>query len=310
MSKILIFLLILFINYLFANKTPIYTKIYTQQYSSTSHEIVKDPQTFKKISELIWEIKNVNLLGLGIKIPTKNKIKFNFSIEAMLNDNKGLMNDYDWLKDDNSNWSDWSTHPNTNITNITNMDFNLEYKLKSNKYKMNYLLNLGASRRHHTFKSYGGDYIYSSDDAFRDNIGTFDNILGISYEETFTSLYIKASLYKPINRFYFNASFLYSPLTYIENIDTHHLRGFTNTNIFYISSMYESSFDIRYYIQKNISIGIDYKYRVYPQSNGTTTRIYFEDTNDAKVGDSYRYSGASIKSSSNSFTNFAIVLKF
>jgi len=302
--------IILFSNNSFGKKTSIYTKIYTTQYSSTSNEIVNDPNTRKKLSELIWEIDNITLIGIGLKIPTKKNLKLNGSIEFLPMRQKALMNDYDWLKDDTSNWSDWSNHPNTKIENIINLDLNTEYKSKSNLFKYKYLLNTGVSLRHHSFKAYGGSYVYSSNNGFRDKTGTFDNSLGISYEETFVSLYLKGTAFKIIDKYYFNASFLYSPATFIKNKDTHHDRGFINNNTFSISSMYEYGLIIKYFIKKNISIGIDYKYRTYLESKGRTNRTYYKTTNEGNAGDSYSYTGASIKSTSTSYTNFTIVFKF
>jgi plasminogen activator len=311
MFKIFILLAILFSNYLFG-KTKFYLQTYSTIYNSVSNEIVYDPNTNKKLSELIWETGDVSLLGLKLKIIPNKKVKLNLLIEKMLFDNMGTMNDYDWLSDTHSEWSDWSTHPNTVITDITKFNVNIQYNLPKDKYKNLYIVKLGMKMKYHSFKSYGGSYIYSSNGNFRNKIGEFNNNLGISYEETFMNFYIKGEFIKVINKLLLKASLAFSPIVLSANTDTHYLRSFTNNNTFNPTYMYEYELGLNYSINDGVLLGFNYSKSKYNEATGTTTRTYFADnsTDNAKNGDTYTYDGAGLKNTASSKVILSVIFKF
>ena len=321
MFKILILSLIFLPSFLLSKPLPIYTKVYLSNYSSESSEIVNDPSTNKKISELIWEIENTSLLGIGFHIPSKNNFKLNLSYQTMLGKNNGTMNDYDWLKDYTTEWSDWSTHPNTKITNISILDINLQYDFKKDKYGNNYIIYGGYKVEEHGFEAYDGSYIYTDSNStnsndFRQKSGSF-NGLGITYKETFKSLYLKGMFEKYIDDFVFKGFLTYSPFVIVTNEDTHHFRSFTNTNTFDATSMYEVGFGISYYFRKDLALGFDYTKRVYLETDGNTNRYYYDTTTDKyddgtliPKGTTSIYSGAGIKNESTTNTFLQLTFKF
>lgn len=316
MLKIFLISLLFFVNIIYANNLPIYGKVYISNYSSKSSELVYNPATNQKISELIWKIDNLPLLGFAIQIPSKKKFKFNLNYQTKFTNTKAQMDDYDWLKSYTTDWSDWSTHPNTKIVSTSIIDINLQYNLKDDKYGNSYILYAGYKIEEHSFEAYDGSYTYTNRDSnnpvdFRKELGSITG-LGITYEEKFKSFYLKGLFLKEMDRFLLKGSFTYSPFVIASNKDNHHFRSFINTNSYNYSSMYEIGLGLNYYIRTNIAIGFDYVIRVYDEARGTTSRTYYANnaTDGATAGDTSIYSGAGIKSEVNSMTNLKVIFKF
>ncbi|MCK5293043.1 MAG: omptin family outer membrane protease [Arcobacteraceae bacterium] len=316
MLKIILLSFFLFATSLFSKNLPIYGNVYLSQYSSQSSEIVYESNSGKKLSELIWKIDNVSLFGIGFQVPCQNKFKFNLNYQSMITENSGMMTDYDWLKDYTTDWSDRSIHPTTKITNISIFDINLQYDLKNNKYGNRYIVYAGYKVEEHGFEAWDGSYIYSSNNGFRDKNGIF-NGLGITYKEEFKSFYLKGMAIKSVDDFVLKGFISYSPFVIVTNEDTHHFRSFTNTNSFNSTTMYEVGFMLNYYLSRDILIGLDYTKRVYNETDGTTSRYYYDTTidkyNDGTVipkGTRLVYGGAGIKSESTTNTFLKVTFKF
>ena len=124
-----ILILLLFISTLYSNDI-VNRQISITSLDTTSHELVYDPNGGKKLSELIWDAQQVQMLDFKFDylISRKSFIQVNYKINLSID---ATMDDYDWLKDDTSDWSDWSHHPNTILDNFTIFDISLNNKIKS-----------------------------------------------------------------------------------------------------------------------------------------------------------------------------------
>ncbi len=272
---------------------------------STSHEYVYNLS--HKNSELIWEAENVRLLGLQFDYLISKDSFFQFIYKQNIS-NDAQMDDYDWLKDYTSDWSHWSTHPNTVLDNYTILDLSVHYRLQSkSSVEQNFIV--GYKDIAKSFRAYDGTFIYSTDNGFRDNPFTSKG-LGISYEESFKSLYMGFSLKKEFTHFSISGIFKYSPLVVAINRDTHHKRYYVDTNEFDTTTMTDIGIKVEYPIKKNISIVYKYQNLNYEETRGILTRSYYDGATEKTAGTVTAYSGAAGISNSYSSSGLALVVKF
>jgi len=284
--------------------------------NSTSYEIVNDPNTGKQISELIWEAKGVNMIGLKLNYQIQDSHIISLSYKTNITDGDSVMDDYDWIKDYTTEWSHWSHHPNTKLESLTIFDLNFNRKI-SPIFNMESYFVVGYKVENKKFKAYDGSFIYSSDYGFRDNI--FDMTgLGITYEETFNTLYTGLSMSKKYSKFILKGKLLYSPLVKSKNKDNHHNRSFINSNTFGNTTMISLDLGAEIPYKINTKFEITYSNVKYSETSGTTRRRYYADTyyKDDKgniqlipEGTLNVYGGAGI-SNSYSMLNISIMHKF
>lgn len=306
-------LIIIFFTAIFLNASNFTNKsISISSINSTSHEYVY--QNDFKLSELIWETKDVSLLGLEFDYLLRKDSILNFSYKINISKGDSLMNDFDWLKNDASNWSHWSNHPNTKLENFSILDINVKQYLEDTN-NLNIYFTLGYKIVEKKFKAYDGTAIYSTKTGFRDSFGSFSG-LGITYKETFNSLYLGIGGNKKYNKFNLKTSFKYSPFVDATNSDTHHFRSFTNENKFDQTTMQAINIDLEYNYTKSLLFVIKYENVAYEETRGTTTRTYYDTTSDTYTNGStipkgtvLSFGGAGIDNSYNSL-NIGIIKKF
>ncbi|MDB2405674.1 omptin family outer membrane protease [Arcobacteraceae bacterium] len=271
---------------------------------SISHEFVYNPSNQdEKLSELIWEADDVSLLGLQFDYLLSRKSFLQVDYKINITDGNSMMADYDWLKTGNPNWSDRSTHPNTKLDKLTIFDISINNKIEDTS-EMNTNVVIGYKVEHKSFKAYDGSYIYSSSGGFRDLEGTFSG-LGISYEESFKSIYLGLDISRVYKEWLFNLNLTYSPKVTVTNKDTHHNRYFINNNTFSNTTMTGIDTSISYLVSQNISLALNYLQVKYDEVKGTTTRTYYTGATEQTPGSVFTYGGAGI---SNSYSFFGLVL--
>jgi outer membrane protease len=276
--------------------------------NSTSHEFVYDSSNSdKKLSELIWNIQNAQLIGFKVNYINTKKRYLAFNFKTKINDGTNTMDDYDWLKDGESRWSDWSHHTNTKLKVYYLIDASINAILKPYKDIQKRLF-VGYRLNYKEFKAYDGTYLYSKDNGFRNKSGNFSG-LGISYNEVFSAFYLGFGANKYYQRFIFDAKIIYSPFVYAENEDTHHFRYFTNYNTFDNTTMLEFNLMAKYLYSKNTNFAISYNIVDYAKADGYTTRTYHEGATEESAGTTLIYDGAGI-SSRYSMVTFSFIKKF
>lgn len=275
--------------------------------NSKSHELIYDPYSDKKLSELIWKAENVKLLGFKYKHTLSSLEYLTLNYQKNIDDGNSVMNDYDWLKDYTSEWSDWSNHPDTKLDRLTLLDFSYTKYLISNSDIKKYIT-LGYKIENKKFRAYNGTYIYSSTSGFRDLSGSFSG-LGITYEETFKVIYAAVELSKNYERFIFRGKLTYSPKVEATNSDTHHARYFTNNNKFNNTTMLGFDLGVDYKFAQDLLLSAGYSVVNYKKTDGTTTRTYYDGATEEIPGTAYVYGGAGISNSYSSI-NFTIIKKF
>ena len=309
MFKILI-IIFLSLNFLFASdKQSISLGIH--KINTDSREYVFDTRNnnYKKISELIWKTNNTKLLGLAYDYLAFNKIIFSVDAKTKTANGNSEMNDYDWLIDSNSNWSDWSYHKNTKLIKMKILDISIKKNIPKYFGIISQIF-IGFKYDNKAFRAYDGTYVYSQN-GFRNKVGSF-NGLGISYEETLYTYYTGLGFYKKIKNFTFSTQVKYSLFGHATSIDNHHKRNFINNNTFYNINMKEFTIGVQYLIDRinKISFSLDYSKTKYDKSTGRTRRVYYEDNalDNVSAGDEFNFGGSGIKNDSQSIS-FTIIKK-
>ena len=238
-------------------------------FSSEVKEIVYTNNGGRKLSELTWEANNIKMLGIGYSVNFNKFFKINLNYKRNYSTGNGMMNDYDWLDSSNANtWSDWSTHPNTEVDLVEHIDINFEKNIfDSGTNKVN--LSLGYKEENTKYSSYDGSYIYSSSGVLRDQVGTFSGKV-ISYEHDITMPYAKIDYEYNENEFKLFAGISYSPKVTINDLDTHHSRNLQFEDSFSDATYKGFNVGIEYRNDKSLSFDVEYNKAIYEEISGNT----------------------------------------
>lgn len=262
----------------------------------------------QKISELSWQIKNVQMLAVNSRL-SYQKMKFGLSYgNSFSQGNNQTMVDSDWVgtyggkgcSDGNSCYNDW-THRSWSeekTTQIRNFDANAYYDILSN-------FSLGLGFKQNTFKweAWGTNYIYSSTDSFenltgfRNESGTFSGKI-ISYQQKMNIPYIGAEINQPLfnKKLMINVRGAYSPWVNASTVDNHHLRDLTIKSSFNNGSYYSVGIGLEYFLLKNASVGMRYEFNQISENRGNATYYYsgrspFSSRNAASYSNKYEKIG-------------------
>lgn len=280
-------------------------------------EIVYDGD--KKVSHLEWDIKNLKMLSLGFtsKIPDlfegnsdlfETRIKFSNAI----NSGNGGMVDYDWIGtnyDGNKNHENWTHRSFSDVKIQKAQQFDIAGSF--NLFKEEFRFNFGYKHDRFKWRDYSGSYIYSSLNkeqtesiAFRDQVGNFNGIRSITYEQIFKTPYIGLEYQKELfdKKIYGNIFGNYSNLVSAEDEDMHHQRNLKFNEYFKNGKYYNWGTNIFGKVKENIYLGLGYEYVYYPENRGYTI---VQDLNKNK---SYRYENSA--GIGNKFSKISLNLKY
>ena len=154
--------------------------------SGKSHEMVYDDVTGRKISQLDWKIKNVAILKGDISWDAYPFLTLNARGWTSLASGSGHMDDYDWMNERQSSWTDHSTHPATNVNYANEYDLNVKgWILQGESYKAG--VTAGYQESRFSWTATGGSYNYDNGT----NTGNFPaGERGIGYSQRFSMPYI------------------------------------------------------------------------------------------------------------------------
>lgn len=236
--------------------------------------VIGQPNTYPvdyKLSHLIWDSRDVAMLTAGLNIAFEKGITLNIEGKFGVTEGDGVMDDYDWTDTGTSDWSDWSHHEDTIVTDSNTLDINVDVNLYGNR-KTQLSLLVGYRNETWAWQSRGGDYIYSTDKT-TDRIftGSFTpGEVGISYEQRFKMPYLGLKYVTHLNDWKFNLQYDYSNQVNISTIDNHHLRDFVITNNYEKGAMSAYKISIGYQIYKNFDVFLRYDVQDYEEVRGNT----------------------------------------
>lgn len=243
-----------------------------------------------KLSQLIWDINNVAVLVAGLKFSFDKSSALNIEGKIGLVDGEGVMDDYDWQYTA-LDWSDWSHHEDTILSDLASLDVNLDFNLYGKeKTKLSFLV--GYRKETWAWESRGGTYIYSTIPTdYRDLSGTFTpGELVISYEQQFTMPYLGFKFETILNKWKFNIQYDYSNQVGVSSTDHHHLRNLIFIDDFEKGTMSAYKMGIGYQITKSFDVYLRYDVQDYEEVRGNT--MYVDSNTGAILGVCVNCAGA------------------
>jgi len=227
-----------------------------------SHEYVYDGGD--KLSELIWSMEHAYVINadLGFKLTPSLKLNLKASVAGHIDN---YMEDYDWLGLDYgvTDWTDRSQHDDTELDHFGRVDLSIQYDfLRRQEASLGALLGLRFASVQ--WSAYGGSYVYTSDPSstFRDDVGTIDDgVIGITYEQNFTTPYLGLAGEVSYDNISLRGSVLASPFSFIDSTDEHWLRELTVTDDFeptgFFAAEAEASYRLNHYAQLFLNVAAE-----------------------------------------------------
>ncbi len=224
-----------------------------------------------KASELIWEIDSLYMLGLGATIQARNWLSLNMDIWFNLGDGSGSLEDYDWGVP-GMDWTDQSVHDNTDVTKGIVFDVNAEITAFSNN-QLRLTGIVGYRRDNFEWQTHGGSYVYSLN-TYRDTVGIFPDVIGITYEQTFDVPYLGIGFKGDFDRIHLGAKLTGSMLVSGEAVDHHHMRNIITNDDFDNENMWALDVSFGYDISDTIEFTATYSYEKYDTMKGDSVWEY------------------------------------
>jgi plasminogen activator len=222
-----------------------------------------------KLSELIWGLDDVKLIGIGGKYFFSENFKFNANLYLNYQEGTSTIDDYDWFYT-GMDWTHWSNSP-TKINDVLKYNFNFVFNIMPLKFG-NVFLTLGYKEDNYKWDAYGGKYIYSDTDngGFRDQTGTFPDSLLLSYKQNFKTPYIGIGLSFEEDYFYFDLIFTYSNMVEAMDEDMHHARNLYFEDYFEEGKFIGLKVKGSYSLSSNIDLGAFFEFEKYLLNKGWT----------------------------------------
>ncbi|MCK6900280.1 omptin family outer membrane protease [Enterobacter asburiae] len=260
--------------------------------SGKSHEMVYDEATGRKISQLDWKIKNVAILKGDITWDAYSFLTLNARGWTSLASGSGHMDDYDWMNEKQSSWTDHSSHPATNVNYANEYDLNVKgWILQGDNYKAG--VTAGCQETRFSWTATGGTYNYDNG-AYQGNFPAGER--GIGYSQRFSMPYIGLAGQYRFNDFEFNALFKFSDWVRAHDNDEHYMRDLTFREKTTDSRYYGASVDAGYYVTPHAKVFAEFTYSSYEEGKGGTQII------DTNTGDSGSIGGDAAGISNHNYT--------
>lgn len=271
----------------------------------TAHELVLDARTGRKVSELIWEMDGVTLLRGTVGGQVSPWWRFDVMGATTVNGGDGVMDDYDWLDPNNSDWTHWSHHDTTDVEHAHQLDASSSLSLFRHP-NFSFDLKGGVRWDQTVFQAWGGQYIYTSDPAdpttFRDTVGNFDSSKpGITYKQNFFTPYLGVGGNLYFGPLTVNASASGSWWVQANAEDQHHFRYLMFRDEANEGTMKNFAVNASYDITENISITGGYDYISYDAPDAKTSVSAVDGTAEALRGH-YPEGSAAFDSETHSIT--------
>lgn len=245
--------------------------------SGKSQERVYDEVTGRKVSQLDWKIKNVAILKGDISWDAYSFLTLNARGWTSLASGSGHMDDYDWMNESQSSWTDHSSHPATNVNYANEYDLNVKgWVFQAENYKAGVVA--GYQETRFSWTATGGTYNYDNGT----NTGNFPaGERGIGYSQRFSMPYIGLAGQYRFNDIELNALFKFSDWVRAHDNDEHYMRDLTFREKTSNSRYYGASVDAGYYVTPHAKVFAEFAYSNYQEGKGGTQII---DNNSGESG--------------------------
>lgn len=237
--------------------------------SGESNELVYDPFSGQKISELQWDLDEVYMFNAGAAIAPLSWLTISADFWINLNKGNGAMDDYDYLAAGYSGYSHWSHHEDTDLSSGYMFDINAAFTFyRAGETSFSGLV--GYKHDNWEWESYGGSYVYSTT-YLHDTVGSFPaGEKVITYNQWFDVPYIGLGFESAAGRMFFKGRIIASPLVSAGDEDIHHLRNLRFEGDFDYSSMVGIDLGLGYSFTPNLALTAAFKYQKYEEADGDT----------------------------------------
>lgn len=226
--------------------------------NGVGHEYVYKNSQGVKLSELIWNIQSVPLIGVGLNYGEEKNYSLGLNFYGSYSSTRSDMDDYDWVLN-SSDWTHWSNSPTDN-KGIYKLDLKGKYKIQTNNFQ--WALLAGVKYDQYKWATDGGTYIYSDDNGshFRQYSGNLPDGVGISYNQYFLIPYIGVGSEISLNRLMLKGELIYSGMVKSHDEDTHYLRDLYFEDIFENGTYYGLNISGIFKLSDNFSINGNYSF--------------------------------------------------
>jgi plasminogen activator len=251
-------------------------EIYGGYLTGQSRELVYDSSTGHKNSELFWKIDQAFVVGGTVAVRPLEWLTLKMQGWIPVT-SRNTMDDYDWLVDGQTDWSDWSTHPDTRMNRGYMIDAGIAarvLKFDRTSWFDGAQLDLLAGYRwfYMNWTASGGTYIYSSNPGFRDNTGSFqDGMAIIGYEQWIETPYIGLGGSIKVARWLFSGELTGSLWGRANDRDDHCLRTLLFEENFNSMPMIAGAFKVNYSLTDQLSLLGSFVFQKYFETRGPST---------------------------------------
>lgn len=235
----------------------------------SAHEFVYDSDTGRKMSQLNWEMKGVPIVQVEGNYQLLSWLDTNLRGWITLGKGSVLMDDYDWLIPEQSAWSKWSHHTDTDLRGANEVDMSMRaFALQNAAYQLGGVI--GYQRNLYSFLAKGGCFNYDNGI----DIGCFpDGEVGIGYQQMFNMPYIGLLGTYVHDAIELSGIFKYSNSVVGRDVDQHYQRSLTfreGSNQF---EFYHVLFNAGYFVKPQVKLFVMGSYTYFPnKKTGTQIR--------------------------------------
>jgi len=231
----------------------------------------------EKISELIWELENVYMVGLGFSVQPFKRLTFNIDGWINISEGTGEMDDYDWTIR-HADWSHWSHSSQVEVDKGRIFDISAEIILIEPK-PVTLSAIIGYKIDNWKWKDYGDGFFIYTTDSFRDTTGHIaGNSLGITYEQTYKTPYLGIGFKGDFSSLELEMKLIGSPFVRMEAVDHHHITRAIYYDSFKNGDMIALDIKGLYRIADHYAIQLGYAHQKYFKMLGDSTSYYSDGT--------------------------------
>jgi len=224
----------------------------------------------RKLSELIWDIDGIFMVGGIISLNINNTIDLNLGIWTGVTEGNGGMVDYDWYPEtpnapDANSWTDRSI---SKVELISAMVVDLNGSVEIFKIQdASFRAVAGIKFDFWEWDEKAYDYVYSLN-SFRDISGSFNGENLIDYEQTFIIPYVGVKVTLPVGSIDIDPYLLYSFAVYAEDEDMHILRELHFKETFVGGDYIAAGIRATYHIVPELFISCSIDHQSIPEISG------------------------------------------
>ncbi len=236
--------------------------------NGASHELVYDPASGKKISELIWTLDDVAVVGGGVAYNPASWLSLNLNGWINASD-PATMDDFDWLSPAHTDWSDWSHHDATDLDQAWMLDASAGLAIwQSAGVEVEAIA--GYRRDRFDWSASGGSFIYSGF-GYRDSRGEFTpGEPVISYRQDYSTPYLGIGGTLTSGELTLKARVEGSWWVQAEDRDIHHLRDLVFREEFEDGRMVQATVELDYRVTEKVTLKAGWQHLSYDEMKGPT----------------------------------------